>query len=60
MTLTDFSRLLLGDSEYQNAQYLLTLLRSREISAYDELSHILKIIAPVFSAEETLYEDKMY
>lgn len=52
MTLTDFSRLLLGDSEYQNAQYLLTLLRSREMSAYDELSHILKIIAPVFSAEE--------
>ena len=52
MTLTEFSRLLTGDSEYQNAQYLLTRLHSRNVSAYDELSHILKIIAPVFSAEE--------
>ena len=52
MTLTKFSRLLTGDSEYQNAQYLLTRLHSRNVSAYDELSHILKIIAPVFSAEE--------
>lgn len=52
MTLTDFSRLLLGDSEYQNAQYLLTSLHSHDVSAYSQLSDIIKIIAPVFSAEE--------
>ena len=52
MILTDFSRLLLGDNEFQNVLRLLTLLQSHDVAAYDELSHIIKIIAPVFSAEE--------